>query len=123
MARVDQIFRSIAAALVPQWGIPATYISVGTSTYDPDTGAVTADETTTDLTAVLLDVVTSDLEALSRGEVWRLLLDADQLTSDPVVGDRMELQFDTTTRFARVSEVKTYRGEGPILHTLTVRAQ
>jgi hypothetical protein len=124
MGLIDDTFASIPAPLLNDWGQNLTYIKAGTDTYNTTTGAVTTTDTSITVRALISNANPQEFEGFYQTNDLKITIGAAELGNYyPNVRDRIEYLENATTKVARIINVKTYRGESPILHTLLARPQ
>ena len=123
MSKVDSVFGTVPGPVIKEWGTSCTFIKKGTGTYDPATGLVTNSGTTYAVKAVMLDL-DKTASKLYQEEDFKIMLDAEQINYEYMtVNDMFRITFDGVQRDCKIIEVKTYRGDNPILFTCIVRPQ
>ena len=125
MSLIDDIFASIPAPLMQQWGEIVTYIKTTTPrTYNPTTGAVTGADTTVSLKALISPVNSRESEGLYQATDVQFLIGTEELgTYYPTEADRIQYTQAGVTREAKIINVRSYRGENPVIHTIIARPQ
>ena len=124
MSKVDDVFGSMAAPLIQEWGQPAVFIQADGTTYDPDTGAITKDETRIDVKIVITKMDITESGGLYQEDDVKILIDPDQLSDHYVnVGDYFEVPYDGGTQQMKVVDPTTYRGENPVFFVIIARPQ
>lgn len=125
MSRVDTVFAGIPGPLLQDWGIDATYIQAGTcDTYDPATGTVLDTEESIAVRVLITQIKPEEFDSTYQTTDVKMLLGNSELGDYiPSVRDTIQYQQDGITRTGRIINVKTYRGDSPILHSLIVRPQ
>jgi hypothetical protein len=125
MSRVDTTFAGIPAPLLRDWGIDATYIQVGDcDIYDPETGTVLSTEESIPVRVLITQIKPEEFESSYQSTDVKMLLGNSELGDYvPSIRDTIQYQQDGTTRTGRIINIKTYRGDNPIFHTLIVRPQ
>lgn len=125
MSLIDDIFAPIPAPLMQQWGETVTYIKTTTPrTYNPTTGAVTGADTTVSLKALISPVNSRESEGLYQATDVQFLIGTEELgTYYPTEADRIQYTQAGVTREAKIINVRSYRGENPVIHTIIARPQ
>lgn len=125
MSLIDDIFAQIPAPLMQQWGETITYIKTTTPrTYNPTTGAVTGDDVTVTLKAIVSPVNIRESEGLYQASDVKFLIGVEDLgTYYPTEADRIRYTQAGVTREAKIINVRSYRGENPVIHTIIARPQ
>jgi hypothetical protein len=125
MSLVDATFAALPAPLLQDWGIDATYVKASTSaTYNPITGAVQGSTQSVPVRALITQIKPEEFDSTYQTTDVKMLLGNSELGNyTPSIRDTIQYQQDGTTRTGRIINVKTYRGDSPILHVLIVRPQ
>lgn len=125
MSLVDTTFGPIPGPLLNQWGQTVTYIKANTDpTYNPNTGEVSGSDTCIPLKALISPVTSRESEGLYRSSDVKFIFGTAELgTYFPSERDSLQYQQDGATRRAKIVNITTYRGEGPIFHTVIARPQ
>ena len=125
MALIDEIFGSIPEALLTDWGRDITYIKTTTPrTYDPTTGTVTGADTNVTVRAFISSVNVSESEGLYQTTDIKVIFGNKELGNYyPTQADRIQYTQGGETREAKILEVKTQRGDDPIMHSIIARPQ
>jgi hypothetical protein len=125
MSQIDTVFQPIPGPLLRDWGRDVTYIKGGpTDTYSPATGEVRNSSTRITVRVIITQIKPEEFDSTYQTTDIKLLLGNTELGSyTPSVRDQIEYTDNGTTRTARIIDIKTYKGESPILHTLIVRPQ
>jgi hypothetical protein len=124
MSRVDTTFASIPAGLLNDWGQTLTYIKAGTDTYNTTTGAVTSTETSIQLKALITQANPEEFEGVYQTNDLKVIIGNVELAGYyPSVRDLIQYTENSVTKAGRIINVKTYRGDSPVLHVLLVRPQ
>jgi hypothetical protein len=125
MSRVDTTFASIPGPLLRDWGQDVTYVKAGYSTtYNPQTGGVLAAETRLTVRVLITQLKPEEFDSTYQTTDVKMLLGNSELEEYvPSVRDTIEYEQNGTTRTGRIINVKTFRGERPVLHALVVRPQ
>ena len=80
MAAIDDIFGSIPAQVLSQFGQDITYVKTTTPrTYNPTTGAVTGSDTNVTVKGVISQVNSSESEGVLQGTNVTVLIGASEL--------------------------------------------
>lgn len=134
MSLVDDVFGSLPAPLIDQWGIPGVYVKQPLEPeYDPDTGTfevrtnpITNQEIPAD-TRMHLNILPLQLQPEEvQGEVQltdiKILIAADKLGDYyPKTADWIEYQQAGVNRTAKIIKPTTYRGTNPVFHSVIAR--
>ena len=125
MAAIDDIFGSIPAQVLSQFGQDITYVKTTTPrTYNPTTGAVTGSDTTVSVKGVISQVNSSESEGVLQGTNVTVLIGASELGDYyPTQADRIQYSRAGSTVEGKIISVRTYRGDKPVYHSLSVRIQ
>ena len=125
MALIDEIFGSIPEALLTDWGRDITYIKTTTPrTYNPTTGAVTGADTNVTVRAFISSVNVSESEGLYQTTDIKVIFGNKELgTYYPTQADRIQYTQGGETREAKIIDVKTQRGDDPVMHSIIARPQ
>ena len=125
MAAIDDIFGSIPAQVLSQFGQDITYVKTTTPrTYNPTTGAVTGSDTTVEVKAVISQINSSENEGVYQTSDLSVLIGAEELGDYyPTQADRIQYTQAGSTVEAKIISVRTYRGDQPVYHSLVVRPQ
>ena len=125
MAAIDDIFGSIPAQVLSQFGQDITYVKTTTPrTYNPTTGAVTGSDTTVSVKGIISRVNSGENDGLYQGTSVRILIGASELGDYyPTQADRIQYTRAGSTVEGKIISVTTYRGDEPVYHSLLVRIQ
>ena len=125
MAAIDDIFGSIPAQVLSQFGQDITYVKTTTPrTYNPTTGAVTGSDTTVSVKGIISRVNSGENDGLYQGTSLRILIGASELGDYyPTQADRIQYTRAGSTVEGKIISVTTYRGDEPVYHSLLVRIQ
>ena len=124
MALVDDIFGSIPAPLINQFGIDATYIKLSQNqTYNPETGVVSGYSQEISVKIFVYTPGRADLGGAPYENVGvKILLSTQELGSYyPQKGDSIRYQEAGASRTAIITGVESNRGDNPILHMIVAR--
>ena len=125
MAAIDDIFSSIPAQVLSQFGQDITYVKTLTPrNYNPTTGAINGSDTNLTLKGVISQVNSSESEGVLQGTNVTVLIGASELGDYyPTQADRIQYPRAGSTVEGKVISVRTYRGDKPVYHSLSVRIQ
>ena len=125
MAAIDDIFGSIPAQVLSQFGQDITYVKTTTPrTYNPTTGAVTGSDTNVTVKGVISQVNSSESDGVLQGTNVTVLIGASELGDYyPTQADRIQYSRAGSTVEGKIISVRTYRGDKPVYHSLSVRIQ
>ena len=125
MAAIDDIFGSIPAQVLSQFGQDITYIKTTTPrTYNPTTGAVTGSDTNVTVKGIISVINSSENDGTMQSTNVRVLVGANELGNYyPTQADRVQYPQAGATVEAKIISIRTYRGDQPVYHSLVVRPQ
>ena len=125
MGLIDTTFAPLPTSILADWGQNITYIKTTTPrTYDPTTGAVTGDDTPVTVRGVIMRLNPRESEGLYQATDVQFLIGTDELgTYYPSEADRIQYTQAGVTREAKIINVRSYRGERPVIHTIIARPQ
>ena len=125
MAAIDDIFKSIPTQVLSQFGQDITYVKTTTPrTYNPTTGAVTGSDTNVTVKGIISVVNSSQEEGVYQGTSVKVLIGAEELGDYyPTQADRIQYTQAGSTVEGKIISVRTYRGDKPVYHSLSVRIQ
>jgi len=124
MSLVDDIFSSIPAPLINQFGIDATYIKLSQNqTYNPETGVVSGYSQEISVKIFPYTPGGDDLAGVKFEQTGvKILLSTQELGSYyPQKGDSIRYQETGVSRTAIIAGVESSRGDNPILHMIVAR--
>ena len=125
MAAIDDIFGSIPAQVLSQFGQDITYVKTTTPrTYNPTTGAVTGSDTSVTVKGIISQVNSNENEGVYQTSDLSVLIGAEELGDYyPTQADRIQYTQAGSTIEAKIISIRTYRGDQPVYHSLVVRPQ
>ena len=125
MAAIDDIFKSIPTQVLSQFGQNITYIKTTTPrTYNPTTGAVTGSDTSVSVKGIISQINSSENEGVYQTSDLSVLIGASELGDYyPTQADRIQYSRAGSTVEGKIISVRTYRGDKPVYHSLSVRIQ
>ena len=125
MAAIDDIFGSIPAQVLSQFGQNITYIKTTTPrTYNPTSGAITGSDTNVTVKGIISVLNSNESEGVYQGTDARILIGASELGNYyPTQADRVQYTQAGAIVEGKITSVRTYRGDEPIYHELIVRVQ
>jgi len=125
MAAIDDIFGSIPAQVLSQFGQDITYVKTTTPrTYNPTTGAVTGSDTSVSVKGIISQINSSENEGIYQTSDLNVLIGAEELGDYyPTQADRIQYTQAGSTIEAKIISIRTYRGDQPVYHSLVVRPQ
>jgi hypothetical protein len=123
MSLVDDIFSSIPAPLISQFGINATYIKVaGQSVYVPETGTVSNPLIEIPLKIVISELKPEEMQGLYQQTDVKIIFAADALSGYyPQTTDSIRYLQNGVNRTAKIIGMYSYRGDNPIMHSVVAR--
>lgn len=125
MALIDDVFGSIPAAVLADWGQDITYIKTSLpTTYNPTTGTTTVSETTVTVRALITNVNPTEYDGLYQRTDLKVIFGAAELGDYyPTEADHIQYTQAGETREAKIVSIVTQRGAEPVLHTIIARPQ
>ena len=125
MAAIDDIFGSIPAQVLSQFGQDITYVKTTTPrTYNPTTGVVTGSDTSVSVKGIISQINSSENEGVYQSSDLSVLIGAEELGDYyPTQADRIQYTQAGSTVEGKIISVRTYRGDEPVYHSLVVRVQ
>lgn len=125
MSFVDNTFKTLPAQLLNQFGINVTYIKAAASqTYNATTGEVGGSDTNVSMKAIISNVTATEFQSTSQTTDIQIIFGNEELGNYfPTTRDRIQYTEAGATKIARIVDVKTARGDEPILHTVLARPQ
>ena len=125
MSFIDNTFKSLPKQLLDQFGIDVTYIKAATSqTYNATTGEVGGSDTNVSMKALITSVTATEFQSTSQTTDVQVIFGNEELGNYfPTSRDRIQYTEAGATKVARIVDVKTQRGDEPILHTVLARPQ
>tara|TARA_B100000900_G_scaffold303583_1_gene262163 strand:+ start:445 stop:822 length:378 start_codon:yes stop_codon:yes gene_type:complete len=125
MSFIDNTFKSLPKQLLDQFGIDVTYIKAATSqTYNATTGEVGGSDTNVEMKAIITSVTATEFQSTSQTTDVQVIFGNEELGNYfPTSRDRIQYTEAGATKVARIVDVKTQRGDEPILHTVLARPQ
>jgi hypothetical protein len=130
MSLVDDIFSSIPAPLIDQFGIDMIYVKASQNqTYDPTTGMVSGFSTEIPIKGVIAELRPEELQGLYQQSDVKIIIAASSLNGYyPQMTDLIKYNQAGTQRTAKITGQGTvgrgtfsYRGDNPILHVVFAR--
>lgn len=126
MSNIDNVFGSIAAPMIKEWGQNVVYVGIADpGVYNPATGQVTQNENRVNVKAVLTELKADELNGIYQVQDVKLMIDPGQLPNVLLsTADYWEwpgLQGGTVR--AKTVEVLTYRGDSAVFYSCVVRPQ
>lgn len=124
MSLIDTVFAAIPAPLLSDWGYNLTYIKQTASTYNATTGSLTNTNTNITVRGVITQANPEEFEGFYQTNDLKIIIGNAELGNYyPNIRDTIQYTEAGTTRTARIINVKTYRGDSPIMHVLLARPQ
>lgn len=124
MSKVDDVFASIAPALVNEWGHEITFIRTRRGNYDKDTGRIIPDEQRTRLKAVITKLKPQELQGVLQATDVKIIPDPTPLGDEPISETDFFEYLENGERVrAKVIQVNWYRGERPVAFVCMARPQ
>lgn len=123
MSLVDDIFSSIPAPLINQFGIDATYIKANASpTYNPVTGTVSGAATEIAIKIVISELKPEEMQGLYQQTDVKIIIAASALSGYfPQTTDSIRYLQNGVSRTAKIIGMFSYRGDNAIMHSVIGR--
>lgn len=123
MSLVDDIFSSIPAPLINQFGIDATYIKANASpTYNPVTGIVSGAATEIAIKIVISELKPEEMQGLYQQTDVKIIIAASALSGYfPQTTDSIRYSQNGVARTAKIIGMFSYRGDNAIMHSVVGR--
>ena len=124
MAALDTLFKDVAKQVVADLGsalnTSITYTRKTSPSYNTATGAVTTTDTAYNI-KVPVEFIQSNEDSGFQENTARLYVTPDLIgNSQPLLQDEVTLPFSGSTRFAKIQDIRTYRGGQEYLFRITV---
>jgi|TARA_Y100001963_G_scaffold119354_1_gene166479 hypothetical protein len=124
MAALDTLFKDVAKQVVADLGsalnTSITYTRKTSPSYNTATGAVTTTDTAYNI-KVPVEFIQSNEDSGFQENTARLYVTPDLIgNSQPLLQDEVTLTFSGSTRFAKIQDIRTYRGGQEYLFRITV---
>ena len=124
MAALDTLFKDVAKQVVADLGsalnTSITYTRKTSPSYNTATGAVTTTDTAYNI-KVPVEFLQSNADSGFQENTARRYVTPDLLgNSQPLLQDEVTLTFSGSTRFAKIQDIRTYRGGQEYLFRITV---
>jgi len=124
MSLIDTVFAAIPAPLLADWGYNFTYVKQTASTYNSTTGSLSNTNTNVTVRGVITQANPEEFEGFYQTNDLKIIIGNAELGNYyPNIRDTIQYTEAGTTRTARIINVKTYRGDSPIMHVLLARPQ
>lgn len=123
MSLVDDIFSSIPAPLINQFGVDATYIKANANpTYNPTTGTVSGASTEIAVKVVISELKPDEVQGLYQQTDVKILIAASALSGYfPQTTDSIRYLQNGVSRTAKIIGMFSYRGDNAIMHSVVAR--
>jgi hypothetical protein len=123
MSLVDDIFASIPAPLISQFGIDATYIKASQNqTYNPETGTVSGVATEIPVKIVISELKPEEMQGLYQQTDVKIIIAASALSGYfPQTTDSIRYLQNGISRTAKIIGMFSYRGDNAIMHSVVAR--
>lgn len=123
MSLVDDIFASIPAPLINQFGIDATYIKANANpTYNPTTGTVSGAATEIAVKIVISELKPEEMQGLYQQTDVKIIIAASALSGYfPQTTDSIRYSQNGVSRTAKIIGMFSYRGDNAIMHSVVAR--
>ena len=123
MSLVDDIFASIPAPLISQFGIDATYIKASQNqTYNPETGPVSGYATEIPVKIVISELKPEEMQGLYQQTDVKIIIAASALSGYfPQTTDSIRYSQNGVSRTAKIIGMFSYRGDNAIMHSVVAR--
>lgn len=122
MSLVDDIFSSIPAPLISQFGIDATYLRASQSqVYNPQTGTVTYTTIEVPVKIIITELAPKEVDGLYQSTDVKILIAAKSLSYYPQTTDSIRYVQNDVARVAKIIGLLSYRGDSPIMHSVVGR--
>lgn len=123
MSLVDDIFASIPAPLINQFGIDATYIKANANpTYNPTTGTVSGAATEIAVKIVISELKPEEMQGLYQQTDVKIIIAASALSGYfPQTTDSIRYSQNGVNRTAKIIGMFSYRGDNAIMHSVVAR--
>ena len=121
---LDTLFKDVAKQVVADLGsalnTSITYTRKTSPSYNTATGAVTTTDTAYNI-KVPVEFIQSNEDSGFQENTARLYVTPDLIgNSQPLLQDEVTLTFSGSTRFAKIQDIRTYRGGQEYLFRITV---
>lgn len=125
MALIDDVFSSIPASLLNDWGYDMTYVKAATTeTYDPTTGTISGTETSVTVKGIIMKLDPKEFRGEAQSTDMKVVIGNAELGDYyPNVRDRLRFTEAGETKEGRIIDVESFRGASAVLHNLIVRPQ
>jgi len=123
MSLIDDIFSSIPAPLITQFGIDATYLKAsGQAVYTPETGAVSNTVVEIPIKIVISELKPQEMQGLYQQTDVKILIAASSLLGYfPQTTDSIRYSQNGVNRTAKIIRTFSYRGDNAIMHSVIGR--
>lgn len=125
MALIDDVFGSVPASLLNDWGYDMTYVKAATTeTYNATTGTISGTETSVTVKGLISKLDPKEFRGEAQTTDMKVIIGNAELNDYyPNVRDRLRYTEAGQTREGRIIDVESFRGDSAILHNLIVRPQ
>ena len=123
MSLVDDIFSSIPAPLINQFGIDAMYIKASQNqSYDPTTGTVSGYSVEIPVKIVISELKPEEMQGLYQQTDVKIIIAASPLSGYfPQTTDSIRYSQNGVSRTAKIVGMFSYRGDSAIMHSVVAR--
>ena len=123
MSLVDDIFSSIPAPLINQFGVGATYIKANANpTYNPTTGTVSGAATEIAVKIVISELKPEEMQGRYHQTDLKIIIAASALSGYfPQTTDSIRYLQNGVNRTAKIIGMFSYRGDNAIMHSVVGR--
>ena len=125
MSFIDNTFKSLPEQLLEQFGIDVSYMrALSTQAYNVASGEVDGSDVHISMKAIITNVTATEFQSTSQTTDVQIIFGNKELGNYfPNSRDRIQYTEAGATKIARIVDVKTSRGDQPILHTVLARPQ
>lgn len=125
MSFIDNTFKSLPEQLLEQFGIDVSYVrALSTQAYNAASGEVDGSDVHISMKAIITNVTATEFQSTSQTTDVQIIFGNKELGNYfPNSRDRIQYTEAGATKIARIVDVKTSRGDQPILHTVLARPQ
>lgn len=125
MSRVDATFGSIPGPLLRSWGQTVRFHKAGsTSSYNPNTGAITSAPTTYTAKAVVTRLKAEELSGTLQSSDYKVLIAPSEIGGNYITtADSFTFTRGNKSINGKVVDVTTLAGDSPLMFTAIVRPQ
>ena len=124
MSLIDTVFAAIPGPILSDWRYNWTYVKQTASTYNSPTGTLTNTNSNITVRGVITKANPEEFEGFYQTNDIKVIIGNSELGNYyPNIRDTIQYSEAGATKVGRIIDVKTYRGEQPIMHVLLVRPQ